>query len=215
MTRGSYKTFAPLPPQKSISPNQEDIFNTEIGINLQFAPGEEKIETFRKDYRFIGNKPVIEINYARGIPDIFGSMYQYNKYFAQVSQIIRVPRWGTINYRIYGGNINGEALPFMLLEFYPWNDIFYYSKQSFNLMNRFEYLSDQYAGFNIEHDFEKKLINILPFLRKINVRQFWNLKAVWGDLSTANKELNCIEYSAYPMQSLKGKPYVETGYRPG
>jgi hypothetical protein len=211
ITRGSYKTFAPLPPQKSISPNKEDIFNTEIGINLRFAPGEEKIETLRKDYRFKGNKPVIEFNYARGIPDIFESMYQYNKYFAQVSQIIRVPRWGTINYQIYGGKITGEALPFMLLEVHPGNDIFYYSKQSFNLMNRFEYLSDQYAGFNIEHDFEKKLINILPFLRKINVRQFWNLKAVWGDLSKANKELNCIEYSAYPLQSLKGKPYVEIG----
>ena len=78
-------------------------------------------------------------------------------------------------------------------------------------MNRFEYLSDQYAGFTIEHDFKKKLINLLPFLRKINVRQFWNLKAVWGNLSTSNKVLNYKEYSGYAMQSLNGRPYLEMG----
>ncbi|HEY4934985.1 MAG TPA: DUF5686 family protein [Puia sp.] len=211
MTRGSYETFTPLPPQKSISPNKEDIFNTEAGINMRYTPGERKIETYHNDYRFSGNNPVIELDWARGIPGVLGSMYQYNKVFAQVSQFIRVPRWGTINYRVYAGKISGEALPFMLLEVHPGNDIYYYSKESFNLMNRFEYLSDQYAGFSIEHDFEKKLINLIPFIRKINIRQFWNLKAVWGDLSSANKELNCKEYSGYYMQSLNGKPYLEFG----
>ena len=211
LTRGSYETFNPLPPQKDISANQQDILNTEAGINLRYAPGEKKIESYRKDYRYRGNNPVFELTLARGIPGVFGSMYQYNKIFGQVSQLIRIPRWGTVNYRAYAGKIAGEALPFMLLEIHPGNDIYYYSKQAFNLMNRFEYLSDRYAGFTIEHDFEKKLINLLPFLRKINVRQFWNLKAVWGDLSTANKELNCKQYSGYPMQSLNGKPYLELG----
>jgi hypothetical protein len=211
LTQGSYETFSPLPPQKEISANQSDILNTELGINLRYAPGEKKIDTYRKDYRYRGNKPVFELTYARGIPGVFGSMYQYDKILGQVSQLIRLPRWGTVNYRVYAGKITGEALPFMLLEIHPGNDIFYYSKQSFNLMNRFEFLSDRYAGFTIEHDFEKKLINLVPFLRKINVRQFWNLKAVWGDLSTANKELNCKEYSSYPMQSLNGKPYMELG----
>jgi hypothetical protein len=211
LTRGSYETITPLPPQKAISANQEDILNMELGINLRYAPGEKKIESFRKDHRKHGNHPVFELTLARGIPGIFGSMYQYDKIFGQVSQQIRVPRWGTVNYRAYAGKIAGEALPFMLLEIHPGNDIYYYSKQSFNLMNRFEYLSDRYAGFTIEHDFEKKLINLLPFLRKINVRQFWNLKAVWGNLSNSNKALNCIEYSGYRMQSLNGKPYLELG----
>jgi len=211
MTRGSYRTYAPLPPQKTISANQKDIFNTEAGINLRYAPDEKKIGTYREDIRFNGNNPVFELNYARGIPGVFGSMYKYDKIFAQISQLIRIPRWGTLNYCVYGGKIRGEALPFMLLEVHPGNDVYYYSKQSFNLMNRFEYLSDQYAGFMIEHDFEKKLINLVPFLRKTNVRQFWNLKAVWGNLSTSNRELNCKEYSGYAMQSLNGGPYLEMG----
>ena len=211
LSRSSYETYAPLPPQKDLSANQKDIFNMEAGINLRYAPGEKKISSYRKDYRFAGNDPILEFSWARGFPGVFGSMYQYNRIFAQVSQKFRIARWGSINYRVYGGRIFGEALPFMLLEVHPGNDIFYYSKQSFNLMNRFEYLSDRFAGFSIEHDFEKKLINLVPFLRKTNIRQFWNLKAVWGNLSLSNKILNCREYSGYAMQSLNGNPYLELG----
>jgi hypothetical protein len=211
LNRGSYQTITPLPPQKVISANQEDILNMEAGINLRYAPGEKTVKSFRKDHRYPGNLPIAELTLARGIPGVFGSMYQYEKIFGKVSQQIRIPRWGSLDYRVYAGKIAGNALPFMLLEIHPGNDIYYYSKQSFNLMNRFEYLSDRYAGFSIEHDFEKKLINLVPFLRKINVRQFWNMKAVWGDLSPSNKALNCIEYGGYRMQSLNGKPYVEVG----
>jgi hypothetical protein len=210
-TRGSYETYAPLPPQKILSANQQDIFNTEVGIGMRYAQGEKKISTYRKDYRFRGNDPVFELEWARGIPGIFGSMYLYDKIFAQISQKVRIPRWGTVNYRVYGGEIHGEALPFMLLEVHPGNDIYYYSNQSFNLMNRFEYLSDRYAGFTIEHDFEKKLINLVPFLRKTNIRQLWTMRAVWGNLSASNKALNCSVYSGYAMQSLNGKPYIELG----
>ena len=211
LKRGSYETYAPLPPQKDLSNNQKDILNTEAGINLRYAPGEKKISSYRKDYCYNGNQPILDFSWAHGIPGVFSSMYQYNRIFAQVSQKFRIPRWGTIDYRVYGGRIMGDAMPFMLLEVHPGNDIFYYSKQSFNLMNRFEYLSDRYAGFSIEHDFEKRLVNLVPFLRKTNVRQFWNLKAVWGDLSASNKILNCREYSGYAMRSLNGRPYIEIG----
>jgi hypothetical protein len=48
-------------------------------------------------------------------------------------------------------------------------------------------------------------------MRKTNMRQFWNVKAVWGDLNTANKKLNNIEFGNYRLRSLKGKSYVEAG----
>jgi hypothetical protein len=211
LKRGSYETYAPLPPLKDLSFNQKNIFSTEAGINLRYAPGEKKICSYRKDYRYNSDEPILEFSWAHGIPGAFGSMYQYNRIFVQVSQKFGIPRWGLIDYRVYGGRIMGDALPFMLLEVHPGNDIYYYSNQSFNLMNRFEYLSDRFAGISIEHDFEKKLINLVPFLRKTNIRQFWNLKAVWGNLSASNKILNCKEYSGYAMQSLNGRPYIEIG----
>jgi hypothetical protein len=79
-------------------------------------------------------------------------------------------------------------------------------------MNRFEYISDEYAGINIEHNLEKKLLNLLPFMQKTNMRQFWNFKSVWGDLSDANRKLNIQDfYYEYRQRSLRGGFYTEIG----
>ena len=44
------------------------------------------------------------------------------------------------------------------------------------------------------------------------MRQFWNFKAVWGELSTPSRVLNRIEYfSDYRLRSLRGGIYTEIG----
>lgn len=44
------------------------------------------------------------------------------------------------------------------------------------------------------------------------MRQFWNVKTVWGNLSTANQRLNIHDfYYEYRMRSLRGGFYTELG----
>ncbi|MHA4811348.1 DUF5686 and carboxypeptidase-like regulatory domain-containing protein [Flavitalea flava] len=211
-SRTNYETFNPLPPKKMISNNQDNaILNSELGLKLRYAPGEKVIRTRRKDFRLNGSYPVLEAGFYMGLPNLWESNYQYHKVNMSVAQEFRIPRWGKINYRVYGGEIFGDPLPFMLLEIHPGNEIYYYSKNSFNLMNRFEYISDRYAGFELEHNFEKKLLNLLPFMRKTNMRQFWNVKAVWGTLSKENKVINLQDFANYRFRSLNGNGYVEAG----
>lgn len=211
LLRTSYETFAPLPHKDSLFPSGRDVTGSEIGIKLRYAPGEKKISTHRKDFRIRGSHPLFELRYSQGIKGLMGGQDEYKKLHGMISQKFRLHGWGAVNYQVYAGKIFSDALPFMLLELHPGNEIYYYSKQGFNLMNRFEFYSDAYAGFNIEHDFEKKLINLLPFMRKSNIRQFWNVKGVWGDLTNANRKLNHVEYGNYRLRTLRGRPYVEAG----
>jgi hypothetical protein len=212
LSRSAYEPFQPLPPKTQIGYEQKDLLNTELAMRFRYAPGENKVTTFRKTHRFAGSSPVVEARYGRGLPGWLGGRYKYDKVNLMVSQSFRIPRWGKIDYRTYAGKIfSNTALPFMLLELHPGNEIYYYSKQSFNLMNRFEYFSDRFAGFTIEHNFEKKLLNLVPFLRRLNVRQFWNVKTVWGDLNPGNRKLNTMELGNYHLHSLGGRPYTELG----
>jgi hypothetical protein len=208
-----YQTFHPLPPKEVFTYNNPDnmIVTSELGLRLRYSPGGKIIHTRRKELRFNGQSPVLEAGFYAGIPGFLESNYQYQKLIMMISQDFRIPRWGKISYRVYGGKIFGDTLPFMMLEMHPGNEIYYYNKNTFNLMNRFEYISDRYVGFNIEHNFEKKLLNLLPFLRKTNMRQFWNIKAVWGDLSPQNKKLNLQDFPKYRLRSLQGNGYVEVG----
>ena len=76
------------------------------------------------------NLPIFEVRGAWGIKNLVGSEYQYLRLNANISQNARIPRWGKINYILYGGNIfTDESLPFMLLEMHPGNEIYYYNKQ--------------------------------------------------------------------------------------
>ncbi len=213
-TRTEYNTYNPLPTTRSLlSGSQDRIASSELGMRLRYAPGEKTFARHRKEVKLKSNLPVFEIRGALGIQNLLGSDYQYFRLGANITQTARIPRWGKINYMIYGGNIfTGQSLPFMLLEMHPGNEIYYYNKQSFNLMNRFEYVSDRFAGINLEHNIEKKLLNLVPFMRKSNMRQFWNFKSVWGDLTDMSRALNRIEYyNEYRLRSLRGGFYTEVG----
>ena len=206
-----FDTYQPLPTKKIFSYSEDDIINTEFGFKIRYAPGEKKIISHRKTRKLRSKLPVLELNYAIAVPNIFKSEYQYHKLNASISQTFRVPGWGQMNYMAYGGKTFGEKIPFMMLEVHPGNEIYYYNKNSFNLMNRFEYVSDQYYGLNFEHNIEKKIINYIPLLRKTKIRQFYNLKSVYGNLTDENRKFNRTEYGGYHLRSLKGNYYTEIG----
>ncbi len=215
LTRTGYKTYTPLPSTNSLfsSSAQESIISSELGVKLRYAPGERTFSRHRKEVKLKSNLPAFELRTAWGIKNFLQSDYNYIRTNANITQNTRIPGWGKLTYMVYGGKIfTGQSLPFMLLEIHPGNEIYYYNKQSFNLMNRFEYVSDHFAGINIEHNFEKRLLNLLPFMRKSNIRQFWNFKTVWGNLSDNSKQLNRIEYyNDYKLRSLRGGFYSEVG----
>jgi hypothetical protein len=211
--RTIYKTYTPLPASNNFSRrlNTDDIITSEFGMKFRYAPGEKRITSRRRSYTLKNTLPVFDIRLAAAAPNIFKSEYTYQKASINISHSFRIPRWGKIDYMAYAGKIWGDKIPFMMLEIHPGNEIYYYNKNSFNLMNRFEYVSDQFAGFNIEHNFEKKLFNLIPFMRKTKMRQFWNIKTVNGDVSLSNRLFNGSEYNYYYLKRLKGKFYTEIG----
>ncbi len=207
-----YKPYEPLPSERFFAKyGRTNVINSQFSLKFRYAPGEKEIETKRRTLHLKGLAPIFEFKYEQALPNIFASEYNYKKISASVSQTFRLPRWGEISYLGYAGKYFGDSIPFMLLEVHPGNEIYYYNKQSFNLMNRFEYFSDKYVGFNVEYNFEKKLINLIPFLRKSKVRQFINIKTIWGNLNNADRIFNRMEFTNYRLKSLRGKNYTELG----
>lgn len=210
ISRIEYNTYLPLPSVALF--NNNPLVNTEIVSKLRYAPGEKSINTFRKKFRVRSDQPVYELRLGKSVHNLLNGEYNSFKATLSVKQQFRIPRFGQINYFAYGGKIWAkDALPFVLLELHPGNEIYYYNKETFNLMNRFEYFSDRFVGINIEHNFEKKLINLIPFLRTSKVRQFWNLKTVWGNLDLNSRLINRTDFGDYRLRSLRGDLYTEFG----
>lgn len=181
--------------------------NFELALKLRFAYLETFIETdyFRTS---LGTKyPVVELMLAKGFAGVFNSAYNYSKYSLTIKDFMKISPYGTLSYKIFGGKIHG-AMPFTNLENHPGNDIYYYNRSTYNLMNRFEYLSDQYAGVNVEHNIGSGLFRFISITRKLKWRQFWTAKALWGSLSNDNIAIN---NKTNTFKTLNGKNYIEVG----
>ncbi|MBO9152615.1 DUF5686 family protein [Chitinophaga sp. GCM10012297] len=205
--------FAPLPTGTFFPHNGnglDPLTNTEVAVKLRYAFREEFLEG--NYYRFsLGSKyPIVEVKYSLGLKGLLKSNYNYHKAAFTVSDYIKTPPFGQIYYNFFGGKIfSNGALPYTMLEIHPGNEIYYYNKYAFNMMNRYEFISDQYAGFNIEHTIGSGIFNYIPGVRKLKFRQFWTAKGVIGKLSEANKTLNLN--AGYPFKTLEGNPYIEIG----
>ncbi len=211
----SHKEYEPLRnlPPKAIFDNSSSgiTINTfEASVKLRFAYLEKFLEGSFYRYSLGSPYPMVEFKYTRGISGVLGSKYDYNKITYGISDYSKLPPFGSIYYNVFGGKTYG-TLPYMLLDVAPGNEIYYYNKYAFNLMNRFEYLHDSYLGVNFEHNIGNGLFRFIPLTRKLKFRQFWTAKALWGSLSDANKALNNPTTSPYQFQSLDGKTYLELG----
>jgi len=207
----SHRQYLPLlnlPNIKNFSVNKgTPLTNFEVALKLRFAYLEKFIETDYNRYSLGTKYPIVELLVAKGISGVFNSAYNYSKYSLLVKDMMKISPYGVLYYRVYGGKING-AMPFTNLENHPGNDLYYYNPFAFNLMNRFEYLSDQYAGVNIEHNIGSGLFRFIPITRKLKWRQFWTAKTLWGSLSNENIAIN---NKTGTFKTLNKKTYLEIG----
>lgn len=226
----THKQFNPVRALPSLSyfdepGNGGTLNNTELTFRVRFAYLERFLEgTFLRSS--LGSPyPIAELRYSKGIAGVFNSKYNYNKVSLSINDYQKIGGAGEIYYNIYGGRVFG-TLPFTMLEIHPGNEIYYYNKYAFNLMNRFEYISDRYAGINFEHNVGNGMFRLLKPTRSLKLRQFWTAKLLWGNLSDANKKLNYTDQyydestmkfntetgtGWFPFQTLGDKTYMELG----
>lgn len=205
------RPFEPLP-TAAFYPKQSNgrdpLTSMEVEVKFRYAFHEQFLEG--NYYRIsLGSKyPIAEFKFAAGIPGIANSGQQYQRMTLSVSDYVKLPPFGSFYYNVFGGKIFG-TVPYTSLEVHPGNEIYYYNKYAFNMMNRFEFISDQYAGFNIEHTIGNGVFGYIPLIKKLKWRQFWTAKGVIGSLSESNQQLNL--HNGYPFKTLKGDPYLELG----
>ena len=179
--------------------------NFEVAIRFRFA----YLERFLSNHFYrvsLGSAyPIGEVYISKGFAGVFNSSYNYTKVSASISDYFKIPPFGNISWSVYGGKTFG-TLPYTMLDIAPGNELYYYNKYAFNMMNRWEFIHDKYAGLNIEHNIGNGIFRLFP---KLRLRQFWTAKTLWGSLSPENKALNFKQ--GHSFQSLDGKTYLELG----
>lgn len=195
-----------LPPIDSfLTPVGDPLKTFEVSFRIRIAYLESFLENHFYRTSLGSPYPIGEITISHGFPKVMKSSYSYTKISASISDYNKIPPLGSISWTVFGGKTFG-TLPYTLLDIAPGNELHYYNSYAFNMMNRWEFVHDKYAGIRFEHNIGNGLFRFFP---KLHLRQFWTAKTLWGSLSPANKSLNYKQ--GYTFQSLDGKTYLELG----
>jgi hypothetical protein len=108
------------------------------------------------------------------------------------------------------------SLPFPLLIIHPANQSYFYSQHSYNLMNIEEFVSDHYAGVNIDHFFNGFFFNKIALLKKLRLREVIGAKILYGGLRNENNPSYNPNQMVFPTTNgasstfvLDRQPYLE------
>lgn len=168
---------------------------------------EEKFLKGQFDRISLGSKyPIISLTHTWGIKDFLESEYTFHRLDFIWNHRPRLGALGRLNYTIHAGKIFGQV-PYPFLQIHQGNETYYLQMSNFNLMNYYEFISDQWVRVLFEHHLQGFIMDRIPLIRKLKLRMVYSGRMVIGSYSTKhNNELLLPFYS----QALN-EPYYEVG----
>lgn len=170
--------------------NQEKYSISEFLFDAKITEGELFVQNGNERVK-IGNskKPTLNFNYTLAVKNLFGGDYGYHKISANYKQKKRWSIIGVSTINVKAGKVF-STVPFTLLEVHRGNQTYFFSPEAYNLMNWFEFVSDQYASVQIQHNFNGLLFNRIPLIERLKWRENIGASILYGNLSNKNKVFN-------------------------
>ena len=162
-----------------------EIETTTLGIGLELAPNKQFIQGRQYRRPIINEFPIWTLRYQTSIKGFLGSQYGYHKVEFGFFKRFNMSILGHSNIGIEVSKLWGD-LPYTELFIPPANQSFAYQRESFNMMNFLEFVSDQQVFVRAEHFFKGFFFNRIPLFKKLKLREVATFKMVYGSLSDGN-----------------------------
>ena len=199
---------------------------TQAGFTLQlrFAPGETFYQA--RSYRIPINMdaPIITLNQTYMPKGFMGSLHEVNKTELGLQKRFWFSAFGYADVIIKGEKVWSQvAYPDLLM---PNVNLSYtIQPESYALMKPMEFINDQALSWDVTYWGNGILMNRLPLIKRLRLREVISLRGIWGSLSDKNNP-NAVETqnlvspstsalfmfpSDAPCQPMGNKPYMEAG----
>ena len=168
-----------------LEPNSNKFRTSEFHAEFRFAPGETYINTKQRRRKINLDAPVFILGHTVGIKGFLGGDYRYNFTEASIYKRFWMKSWGKIDCYLKGG-IQWNQVPYPLLIMPETNLSYIIQDETFELIDNMEFLNDRFASLYISWDFNGKIFNRIPLLKKLKWREYIGFRCLWGGLSDKN-----------------------------
>ena len=191
----------------------KDFTTSEIGTQLRFAPGErayngrsgkESVFNLSKD------APVFKLSHQLGIKGVLGGDYNYNHTEISAEKRIWLSSFGHIDAQVKAGKV-WDKVPFPLLILPNTNQSVTIQPEAFHMMNALEFVTDQYVSFNATYYLKGWILNRIPGIKWVRLREVLSFNMIYGGLTDKNNPTLTPGLFLLPdgTQPLGSTPYME------
>ncbi|MBN1118804.1 MAG: carboxypeptidase-like regulatory domain-containing protein [Bacteroidales bacterium] len=180
---------------------------SEITLNTHFAY-REKYLLGKFERKSLGSVyPTVDLDFTWAPTGILDSKYEYMRFKLRVYDRLETNPFGFTRYWLTAGKIFGDV-PYPFLELHDGNETYAYDVFAFNMMNYYEFASDQFASLFIEQHLQGFFLNKIPVFKKFELREVASAKILVGQLSNSNKQVMDFPVGLGELT----KPYIEAGF---
>lgn len=181
-----------------------------ISLKLRYAPGEKFYQTKSARIPINLDAPVIELSHTFAPAGILGNRWGLNVTELRFSKRFWLSAFGKVDVVLKGGHIwNTSAFTNLLI---PNANLSYtIQPESFSMMKALEFLTDSYAQWDLTYWGNGILFNLVPGLKKAQLREVVNFKGVWGHLSSRNMPWRHPSLPQFPAGAMP-RPMTDTPY---
>ena len=158
---------------------------TELRAEIEYSPGALYVNSKQRRLKVNREAPILNLSHTFGLKNFLGGDYDYHYTEASIFKRFWLNSWGRIDFYTRAG-VQWSQVPFPLLCMPAANLSYFSQKQTFNLLTNMEFLNDRFVSVDFNWDMQGKLLNRLPFIRRLHWREYIGARMLWGALSDKN-----------------------------
>ena len=188
----------------TLTTTQSEVKQSEINLQFEFMPNRKTIG-YGVERKEVDDKySRLFVNVSSGFKGLLDSDFDYQKLQLYYRQPIVIGAIGRSNLTMEVGKTFGQ-IPLGLMSVVPGNQTYFIIENTFSNLNFYEFVTDEYATFQWEHNFNGKIFSRIPYLRKLNLREIIGVRGVYGTVSDENRAINASGLTYLAPE----KPYWE------
>lgn len=196
-TGATYKTIQSASPTFSldyysdVSKNEikSQVKQSEFNFRFELMPNRVPVGFGVERYNTTSPYASFFLMYSQGFKGLLDSDFSYKKIQVNYKQPILIGPLGRTNITVEMGKTFG-TIPLGLMSIVPGNQSLFTIDNTFNNLNFYEFVADEYLTFGWNHDFQGRFFARIPFIRKLNWRENIGVKTVYGTVSSENRSIN-------------------------
>ena len=214
ITAGHYRNYAtpwvPLVDGRGNSVRHFD--ETTLQLQLRYAPGEKFYQTTSQRVPVNLDAPVFMLRQTCGLKGFLGSAFSINKTEFSAQKRFWFSAFGYLDAMVSAAHVWSSS-PYMNLLIPNANLSYTIQPESFALINPIEFVNDTQVNWELTYWANGAILNYIPLVKKLKLREVFGFKGVWGRLSRRNDPACNPGLIGYAPDAIAAKmsdtPYME------